>query len=89
MDEPKQQPRRILPARDTYARTGMTRAQVWREERAGRFPQRILLTPYRLGWYEDEVAQWIATRPRCSPAIQMPRSPGRLGKRGAAAKAAA
>jgi prophage regulatory protein len=76
--------RRILPARDVYARTGLSRGQAWLEERQGRFPQRIWLTPHRIGWYEDEVDRWIAERPRANVDIQMPKSPGRLGKRGAA-----
>jgi predicted DNA-binding transcriptional regulator AlpA len=59
----------------------MTRAQAWSEERAGRFPQRIQITPFRIGYYEDEVDAWIASRPRGGADMQMPKSPGRLGKR--------
>jgi predicted DNA-binding transcriptional regulator AlpA len=76
-------PRRILPARDAYARTGVTRAQAWAEEKAGRFPHRVQITPFRIGYFEDEIDHWIANRPRAGAAMQTPKSPGRLGKRGA------
>jgi prophage regulatory protein len=79
------QARRILPARDTDDRTGLSRAQRWAEEKAGRFPQRIQITPFRIGYYEDEVDAWIACRPRGGADIKTPKSPGRLGKRHSAA----
>ena len=81
-------PRRILPAREALGRVGMSRTQAWTEERAGRFPRRIQITPYRIGWYEDEIDAFVASRPRAGAAISMPKSPGRLGKRNATVEAA-
>lgn len=37
--------------------------QVWRMERAGRFPARISLGPNRVGYRFSEVKAWIAARP--------------------------
>jgi predicted DNA-binding transcriptional regulator AlpA len=74
-------PRRILPAQEADNRTGMTRAQRYTEEKAGRFPQRVQITPFRIGYFEDEIDTWIASRPRAASVIQTPKSPGRLGKR--------
>jgi len=75
------QNRRILPARDVYNRTGLSRGQAWKEEKRGRFPLRVQLTPYRIGWFEDEIDAWIANRPRGTAPMQTPKSPGRYGKR--------
>jgi prophage regulatory protein len=57
-------PRRILPAREAYNRTGVSRGLAWSEERAGRFPKRIQITPFRVGYFEDEIDAWIESRPR-------------------------
>lgn len=78
MEEVRQ--RRILPKKDTAARTGLTPAQMWSEEKAGRFPARVQITPFRVGYYEDEVDAWIANRPRAGAVIVTPKSPGCRGK---------
>jgi len=75
--EPEGKPRSITPARDVDRRCGTTPAQRWREERAGRFPQRIQITPSRIGYFEDEIDAWVANRPRGGASIVTPRSPGR------------
>jgi predicted DNA-binding transcriptional regulator AlpA len=76
--------RRILPRRDALARAGMRPAQAWAEEKAGRFPARVQITPYRVGYFEDELDAWIASRPRGGAAIVTPKSPGCKGKAKAA-----
>lgn len=78
-------PRRILPRREALERAGLRPAQAWAEEKAGRFPARVQITPFRVGYFEDEVAAWIASRPRGGAAIVTPRSPGCKGKAKAAA----
>lgn len=44
--------------------TGLSRTTIWRLERAGKFPERLRLSAHRVGWYQAEVAEWIASRPR-------------------------
>ena len=43
--------------------TSMKDPQMWREERAGRFPQRRRLTDRTVAWLESEVQEWIDSRP--------------------------
>lgn len=50
-----------IPVREA---TGMSDTTIWREEKAGRFPRRVQLTPNRVGWYEDEIEAWIESRQR-------------------------
>jgi len=53
---------RILTAREVTTRTGLSRTTVWRLERFGKFPPRRQLSANRVGWIEEEVNDWIATR---------------------------
>ena len=45
-------------------KTGKGRVQTWRDVRDGLFPAPIELGPNSVGWYEDEVDDWLASRPR-------------------------
>lgn len=54
----------ILRAKDVVQLTGLSRVSIWRYERAGQFPPRIQLGPNSVGWIEEEVLDWIETRPR-------------------------
>ncbi len=39
-------------------------SQIWRLERDGKFPPRIRLGPLAVGWFEDEIDEWIEARAR-------------------------
>jgi prophage regulatory protein len=41
-----------------------SRMHIGRLEKAGQFPKRVRLGQCRVGWYEDEVAAWLESRPR-------------------------
>ncbi len=57
--------RNILRRAAVKQRTGLSDATIWRYERSGKFPERILLTDAgSVGWFEDEVDAWIHTRVR-------------------------
>lgn len=60
--EPLGKPVRILRIKDVCARCGVSRATIWRLERAGRFPPRRRLTDHLVGWVEGEIDHWIASR---------------------------
>ena len=57
-------PRRIIKGSVVCDRTGKTRVTLWRGVRAGTFPAPLELGPNSVGWYEDEVVAWLASRPR-------------------------
>jgi prophage regulatory protein len=38
------------------------KVQLWRLERAGKFPKRVALSPSRIAWIESEVDAWIKAR---------------------------
>jgi prophage regulatory protein len=56
--------RKILREPEVKQRTGKSRAQRWRDIRDGRFPAPVELGRNSIGWFEDEIEAWLATRPR-------------------------
>jgi predicted DNA-binding transcriptional regulator AlpA len=57
--------RNILRRAAVKQRTGLSDATLWRHERSGKFPKRILLTDSgSVGWFEDEVDAWVHNRVR-------------------------
>lgn len=41
-----------------------SRQQTWRDIRAGEFPAPFELGPNSIGWFEDEIDEWLTSRPR-------------------------
>jgi predicted DNA-binding transcriptional regulator AlpA len=56
--------KKIIGPTETMKVTNLSRSTLWRLERKGKFPQRINISSNRVGWYEDEVGDWIESRPR-------------------------
>jgi len=55
---------KILSPKEVVKLTGLSRVTLWRLERGDQFPKRVNLTPARVGWPEDEVEEWLESRPR-------------------------
>lgn len=55
---------RLLRQEEVERRTGLSRTTIWRRERAGRFPRRVKLGDNSVAWREEEIEDWIASRPR-------------------------
>lgn len=56
-------PRYISPKQLREAST-LSPATIWREIKAGRLPKPVRLTPGRVGWPEDVIRAWLASRER-------------------------
>ncbi len=56
----------ILRLSAVLLKTGLSRSALYRLEAAGRFPMRVRISDYgsAVGWYQHEVDEWIANRPR-------------------------
>ena len=54
---------------------GGSRVQIWRDVRDGLFPAPIELGPNSVGWYEDEIDRWLASRPRRTYGAEAPYQP--------------
>jgi prophage regulatory protein len=61
--------RRIIRKKALREKVPLSDSQIWRLEQQDKFPRRIQLGPMAVGWYEDEVDDWIETRKRapCNP----------------------
>ena len=57
---------RILREPEVREKIGLSHVTIWRAVRANRFPAPIKLGENSIGWIEDEVDEWIASRPRVS-----------------------
>jgi predicted DNA-binding transcriptional regulator AlpA len=55
---------KILKAKEVIALIGLSRVTIWRLERLGQFPRRVLISPRRVGWFESEIMEWLLSRPR-------------------------
>jgi prophage regulatory protein len=64
-DEPDRE-RHVLREPQVFERTKLSRVQRWRRVRAGTFPAPVELGPNSIGWWEDEIEGWLASRPRVS-----------------------
>ena len=54
----------ILNAKQVTQITNLSRVTLWRLERSGKFPKRINISANRIGWLEEDIANWIDNRPR-------------------------
>ncbi len=57
-------PRRIIRSNTVTKRTGKSRVQIWRDVKAKKFPSPVEIGTNSIGWYEDEIDDWLASRPR-------------------------
>lgn len=53
---------KILRLPTVLDRVGKSKASVYRDEAAGRFPKRIALGANSVGWLESEIDAWIEER---------------------------
>jgi prophage regulatory protein len=65
----------IIRSAETMRRTGYSASTINRLEKKNQFPQRVQLGERAIGWYEDEVDEWVRNRVRGSG----PRLPERHG----------
>jgi len=56
-------PSRLLRLRDVEALSGLKRSAIYSLARAGKFPKPRKLTAVATAWREDEIRQWIESRP--------------------------
>ncbi len=67
--------RRIIRSKKVEKRTGYSRMQVWRKSRDPEddFPAPVKLSANgATGWYDDEIDQWLASRPRLTSVLVEP-----------------
>ena len=55
---------RVLRLHEVLERVGLSKSTLWRYINEGDFPKPIKLGPRASGWIEEEVDDWIASRPR-------------------------
>lgn len=56
--------KRMLRLRAVTDRTGLSKATLYRLIKKGRFPEPVRLTERAVRWPEEEIDEWLASRPR-------------------------
>ena len=72
-------PQRILRPNEVVEMLGVSRTTLWRWERSGNLPPKLVLGPHSIGWLESDLAEWIAARKQAEPETEPAPSPGRRG----------
>lgn len=54
--------RRILRLPEVKAKTGLKHAHIYTLMKEGKFPKQVPLGVRAVGWVEDEIDDWIASR---------------------------
>ena len=50
---------RILRKHEVLHRVGLSGMEIWRREKAGRFPRKVRLGPNSVGWVETEIDAYV------------------------------
>lgn len=67
---PAREGRKIIRWPQVSDLTGIkARSTAWRKARAGKFPESVVIGDNSIGWYLDEIQQWIEARPRGVAAV--------------------
>lgn len=53
----------VLRVRDVAKKMGISKATLYRWIDAGEFPKPLRLGPRSVGWWSDDVKEWLRTRP--------------------------
>lgn len=61
-----------LPA--VLKKTNLSRSTIYRLEAEGKFCVRVRLGENSVGFYEHEIDEWLATRPRVNPKSKLGRN---------------
>ena len=76
--------RKIIRDSDVHEITGLSKSTRYRLEKNGNFPQCVRLGANSVGWYENEVLDWVESRPRGfsdAPAPALEQNPKHLKHR--------
>jgi len=54
----------VIKIAEVSYQTGLSRATIYREIKAGNFPKQLQLSPQRVGWLQCEIDAWQSARRR-------------------------
>ena len=60
---------KILRTNEVAEILGVSRVTLWRWERQGLLPAKRKIGPNTVGWFEDEILAWLASRPTGSSSL--------------------
>ena len=60
---------RIMRKAEVLAAVGFSYSTLKRKVRAGEFPAPVKLGPRSIGWFAEEVEEWLTSRPRSDMSV--------------------
>jgi prophage regulatory protein len=57
---------RLIRIKQVVLATSLSRMTIYRLEQSGNFPARRRLGQNSVAWSEDEINEWLQSRPKCS-----------------------
>lgn len=54
-----EQSQRVIRKPELFSKLSLSDATIWRLERAGKFPKRIQLGGNSVGWFANEIEDWL------------------------------
>jgi len=52
----------IIRKPELFSKVPLSDATIWRLEKAGRFPKRIRLSGKSVGWFANEIDEWLSQK---------------------------
>lgn len=59
---------RLITMKEVQEWTGLTRGNIFRLRKAGKFPEPLRIGPNTIRWKESTLTEWLATRPAAGDA---------------------
>jgi len=53
---------RVIRKPELFSKIGLSDATIWRMEKSGKFPRRIVLGGNSVGWFSAEIEEWLAKK---------------------------
>ena len=63
------EPDKLIRLRDVLGLTGLSRSTLYRKKRAGDFPESVQLGERVVAWWQSEVREWMASRPKSGTGV--------------------
>lgn len=67
LSAPVRVPRKIIRMRRVRELISLSETTIWRLQQDGRFPMRMSLGARAVGWFEDEILEWMYSVERKKP----------------------
>jgi prophage regulatory protein len=66
---------RLVRMNEVLYLTGLSRTTIWKMEREGKFPPKVVITGRHVGWRESAVQEWLDSREQVCARLESNQQP--------------